>query len=60
MVKTDIFKVAGMGEDYETVFKEWPVLFPEDISDAVLYLLKTKSHVNVNNSNLINKQSKCF
>lgn len=57
MVKTDIFKIAGMGGDYDTVFEGWPTLFPEDVSDAVLYLLKTKPHVNVN---LINKQSKYF
>uniref|UniRef100_A0A336MSH7 CSON005880 protein n=1 Tax=Culicoides sonorensis TaxID=179676 RepID=A0A336MSH7_CULSO len=47
LVKTDIFKAAGMGENFDTVFEEWPTLYPEDVSDAVLYLLKTKSHVNI-------------
>lgn len=46
-MKTDIHNAAGMGEDYETVFEGWPTLYPEDITDAILYLLKTKSHVNV-------------
>ncbi|XP_063702956.1 farnesol dehydrogenase-like [Culicoides brevitarsis] len=46
-VKTNIFNAAGFGEDVDKVFEGWPVLEPEDVSDAVLYLLKTKSHVNI-------------
>jgi NADP-dependent 3-hydroxy acid dehydrogenase YdfG len=36
-----------MADDYDKVFGEWPYLFGEDISDAILYLLSTKPHVNV-------------
>lgn len=53
LVKTDIFNAAGMGGDYDTVFEGWPCLYPEDVSDAVLYLLKTKSHVNVRHFNQV-------
>lgn len=48
-VRTNIFQAAGMGDNVEQVFEGWPVLEPEDVSDAVMYLLKTKSHVNVSN-----------
>lgn len=41
---TDIFSIAGMPEE---ILKQMSGLKPEDIADAVLYLLGTPNSVNV-------------
>lgn len=47
LVKTNLFKNAGVSEAVECAFMENPHLFPEDIADNVIYLLSTPQHVNI-------------
>lgn len=47
LVKTQIFKNAGLSQDVEDSFLENPFILPEDIASNIAYLLSTPSHVNI-------------
>lgn len=47
MVKTEIIEASGNHELSEKVYKMWPSLKSEDISQGVLYILGTPPHVQV-------------
>lgn len=46
-MKTDILEAGGFGKIDDNLFEGLPVLYPENIWDAVLYLLSTPNTVNV-------------
>lgn len=45
LVKTNIFKGAGLSQEIEDSFLANPFIYPEDIADNIAYLLSTPSHV---------------
>ena len=47
VVKTDIFKAAGLTAELEEEVFTNPHLYPEDIADNILHLLSTPYHVNI-------------
>lgn len=47
MVKTEIIEASGNHEMSEKIYKMWPSLKSEDISQGVLYILGTPPHVQV-------------
>jgi len=47
VVRTNIFKAAGITTAREDEILENPHLFPEDVADTVAYLLTTPPHVNI-------------
>jgi NADP-dependent 3-hydroxy acid dehydrogenase YdfG len=46
-VRTELRSAAGYPDEKMYSYDHVPVLDPEDISDAVMYLLSTSYHVNV-------------
>jgi NADP-dependent 3-hydroxy acid dehydrogenase YdfG len=44
---TDIFEAGGFAPSAPNTYASLPAIKPEDVSNAVLYLLSTPYHVNV-------------
>lgn len=48
VVQTNLFKAASMSERTHEILYRKPVLKPENIADAIAYLLSTPSEITIN------------